>query len=105
MSFTIIKVASGVGGSHEIQTYPTPIAIMDGWAYLSPGLGTPDTLENLPFGNVIVESIDGIPTVTSWMSLPMPEPEEPPEPPASPEERLEAETAAISAAIERGLSL
>lgn len=113
MEFTILKIQSGPGGSHERQTYPGPITVMEGWAHLPQSLGTPETLEHFPFGDITVEDADGVPTVTSWTPLPIPEPEEPepepgPEPSPSLEARvdaLETETAAISAAIERGLSL
>lgn len=108
---TIIKIEPHDNGGHDNQTSSVDFPIPEGWAVIPPEIGTPETLENYPFGEITVEDRDGVPTVTSWTPLPMPEPEEPepgPEPAPSLEERvvvLEAETAAISAAIERGLSL
>lgn len=107
---TIIKIIPHVNGGHDNQTASAVIPIPEGWAVIPEELGTPETLENYPFGEITVENLDGTPTVTSWTPLPIPEPEPGPEPelPASLETRVEAletETAAISAAIERGLSL
>ena len=73
---TIIKIKQNGNGSHDNQTINgvTPEA-----------LGTPETLENYPFGEITVEDRDGVPTVTSWTPLPIPEPE------PQPEERYTAE--------------
>lgn len=112
---TIIKIEKNSNGSHNNQDIdnisPEAFLPTEGWALLPKSLGTPKTLENYPFGEITVEDVNGVPTVTSWTPLPIPEPEEPepgPEPTPSLEARvdaLETETAAISAAIERGLSL
>lgn len=109
---TIIKIDHNFNGSHDNQTIsdytPETFPVPEGWAIIPEELGTPDTLENYPFGEITVETVDGVPTVTSWTPLPMPEPDPPPEPEPDTNARLaalEAETAAISAAIERGLSL
>lgn len=105
---TIIKISPHNNGGHDNQTTSAVIPVPEGWAVVPKHLGTPETLEHYPFGEITVETVDGVPTVTSWTPLPMPEPEPEPEPPASLEARvdaLETETAAISAAIERGLSL
>ena len=70
----MIEIAALDNGAHRNQTYhgflPT------GWAVI------PDTVttENFPFGKVVVEDVDGVPTVVSWEPLPMPEPESPEEP-------------------------
>ena len=67
----MIEIAALDNGAHRNQTYhgflPT------GWAVI------PDTVttENFPFGKVVVEDVDGVPTVVSWEPLPMPEPESP----------------------------
>lgn len=103
----IVEIESLANGAHCSQTWGGP-SVPPGYAVLPADLGAPETLEHFPFGDVTVEEIDGVPTVTGWTPLPMPEPEPGPEPPASLEDRvdaLETETAAISAAIERGLSL
>lgn len=110
---TIIAIAPEPNGAHDNQTINVEIPVPDGWAVVPEELGTPETLEHFPFGDITVEDADGVPTVTSWTPLPIPEPEEPepepgPEPSPSLEARvdaLETETAAISAAIERGLAL
>lgn len=104
----LIKISSYENGAHDNQTTEQTISIPQGWAVLPESLGTPETLKNYPFGEITVEELDGIPTVTSWTPLPIPEQEPGPEPIPSLETRvdaLETETAAISAAIERGLSL
>lgn len=109
---TIIKIRSNDNGSHDNQTIfghiPETLPVPQGHAVIPEEIGTPDTLENYPFGEITVEDRDGVPTVTSWTPLPMPERPTAPEPEPDTNARLaalEAETAAISAAIERGLSL
>lgn len=109
---TIIKIIPYDNGGHDNLTaenvIPEDSFVPDGWAILPEDVGTPETLQNYPFGEITVTDMDGIPTVTSWTPLPVPEPEPIPEPPMSLEDRvqsLEAENAAISAAIERGMSL
>lgn len=81
---TIIKIEPHDNGGHDNQTingvttetFPIP----EGWAVIPEELGTPETLENYPFGEVTVAEVGGVPTVTSWTPLPMPEPEPGPEP-------------------------
>lgn len=108
---TIIAIEPKTNGAHDNQTINVEIPVPDGWAVVPEELGTPETLEHYPFGEITVADEDGVPTVTGWTPLPIPEPDEPepgPEPPADLEARvnaLETETAAISAAIEWGLSL
>ena len=77
---TIIKIEPHDNGGHDNQTSSAPIPIPEGWAIIPEDMGTPETLENYPFGEVSVETIDGVPTVTSWTPLPMPEPYPDPEP-------------------------
>lgn len=76
---TIIEVRKLENGAHSNQTCIDPILVPNGWAVIPESLGTPATLENFPFGEITVEELDGIPTVTSWTPLPVSEPEEPPE--------------------------
>lgn len=57
--------------------------IPDGWAILPESVGTPETLENFPFGEITVGNVDGVPTVKSWKPLPLPP--DPPEPPVLPQ--------------------
>lgn len=105
----IIEIKPSANGAHNNQLIFGPIDVPDGWAIIPADLVTPDTLKNFPFGEITVEDVDGLTTVTSWTPLPIPGPEKPPEPLDTGLEKrvelLEAETAAISAAIERGLSL
>lgn len=107
-----IKIDRSENGYHANQRSDGTFPLLPGWAVVPESLGTMQTLENFPYGDITVADVDGVPTVTGWTPLPMPEPgpgpEPEPEPPASLEARvdaLETETAAISAAIERGLSL
>lgn len=76
---TIIKIQPHENGAHDNQTMPseTPATFLvpEGYAVIPEEVGTPDTLENYPFGEITVEDRDGLPTVTSWRPLPMPEPE------------------------------
>lgn len=71
----MIEITALENGAHNNQTFHG--VLPDGWAVI------PDDMEceNFPFGNVTVEEIDGVMTVTSWEPLPIPEPEpEPVEP-------------------------
>lgn len=81
---TIIRIAQNENGSHDNQTIdgvtPETFPIPEGYAVIPENLGTPETLENYPFGKITWETQNGIPTVTSWKTLPVPEPEEPKEP-------------------------
>ncbi len=71
---TIIKIAPHENGGHDNQTTNAPIPVPEGYAILPPEVGTPETLENYPFGDLTVEDRDGVPTVTSWTPRPVPEP-------------------------------
>lgn len=81
---TIIKIEPHTNGGHDNQTIngvtPETFPIPDGYAVVPESVGTPETLENYPFGGVTVENVDGVPTVTSWTPLPIPEPEPEPVP-------------------------
>lgn len=104
----IIKIARLQNGGHENQFINQPITVPEGWAVVPEDVGTMETLENFPFGEITVEDVDGVPTVTSWSPLPLPAPPEQQEPPVSLEERvdvLETNTAAISAAVRKGFCL
>lgn len=76
---TIIKIAPNANGSHDNQTTSTPMPVPEGYAVVPEELGTPETLENYPFGEVTVEVFEDVPTVTSWTPLPMPKPEPDPQ--------------------------
>lgn len=92
---TIIKIEKNDNGSHNNQTIngvtPETFPIPEGYALLPEDVGTPDTLENYPFGDITVEDIDGYPTVTSWTPLPIPDPGPEPEPEPSQLDRVEAQ--------------
>ena len=58
----IIEIAPLKNGAHRNQTVFGEITLPDGWAVI------PDNIEtqNFPFGDIDVEEIDGIMTVTHW---------------------------------------
>lgn len=70
---TIIEISALENGAHRNQT-GNMCTIPDGWAVIPDGM----EIENFPFGNVAVEEINGVMTVTSWTPGTVPEPE--PEP-------------------------
>lgn len=82
---TIIEIAQNENGSHNNQTIngvtPETFPIPEGYALIPEELGTPETLENYPFGEITWQFFDNVPTVTSWTPLPVPEPEPGPEEP------------------------
>ncbi len=104
---TIIKIETNDNGSHSNQTIngvtPETFPIPEGYAVLPEGVGTPDTLKNYPFGDITVETIDGIPTVTSWTPGTLPEPE-PVVKPSTPEGDPPVTYADLAAAYQEGVS-
>lgn len=78
----IIEIAPLENGAHRNQTCKLE-TIPEGWAVVPDDLST----ENFPFGEVAVEEINGVPTVTNWVPVTIPEPE-PVEPEPSTEEIL-----------------
>lgn len=75
---TIIKITLYDNGAHANQTItdatPDTFPLPEGWAVLPESVGTPETLEHFPFGEITVEDVGGVSTVTSWTPLPVPEP-------------------------------
>lgn len=75
---TILKIEPHENGGHDNQTIddvtPETFLIPEGYAVIPQEVGTPETLENYPFGEITVEDRDGVPTVTSWTPLPRPVP-------------------------------
>ena len=71
----IIEIAPLENGAHRNQDGGVSF-VPDGWAVVPADLVT----ENFPFGEVTVEDVNGVMTVTEWSPLPMPEPEPVPEP-------------------------
>ena len=95
---TIIEISALENGAHRNQTW-NMCTIPDGWAVIPDGMET----ENFPFGDVTIEEIDGIMTVTSWTPGEIPEPEPEPKPVKSVNDRvteLESENKLLTAQIE-----
>lgn len=72
----IIEIKATEYGAHDNQAYHG--FLPDGWAVIPDGMET----ENFPFGEVEVEEINGLMTVTKWTPgempvVPEPEPVEP----------------------------
>lgn len=65
---TIINITPCENGAHQNSSSDklNPISILPGWALLPESVGTPDTLENFPFGNIEVDYSEAIPIVTAW---------------------------------------
>lgn len=81
----IIEIKALESGAHRNQT-GNLATIPEGWAII------PDEmeLENFPFGEVTAEEINGVMTVTKWVSGEMPQVEETDEP-INPIEQLRAD--------------
>lgn len=73
MRIVEIKPLSNGGHRNQIGNFK---AIPDGFAVI------PEDMEtvNFPFGDITVENVDGIPTVTNWVAGEIPTPEPTPEP-------------------------
>lgn len=74
----IIEIAALSNGAHRNQSYPG--FVPDSWAVIPDHMDTP----NFPFGEVAVEEVAGVLTVTAWIPgiVPEPEPEAEAEPTA-----------------------
>lgn len=81
----IIKIEPYANGGHANQGN-TPKILPCGWAVVPADLDTP----NFPFGDVTVEEINGIMTVTKWVAGTIPKEEET-EKPVTVEEQLRAD--------------
>lgn len=79
----IIEIKSLENGAHRNQT-SNMRTVPDGWAVIPDGM----EIENFPFGDVTVEEINGVMTVTSWTPGEIPEPEPEPEPEPTTDEIL-----------------
>lgn len=77
----IIRIYKHENGGHDNQTSSVDFPVPEGWAIVPEEVGTPETMENYPFGDLTVEDRDGVPTVTGWTpgvvppSPPLPTPE------------------------------
>ena len=69
---TIVEIKERSNGSHRNETilFGTLSSIPDGWAVIPENVETP----NFPFGEVTVEEIDGVMTVTKWIAGREPKP-------------------------------
>ena len=74
----IIEIQPLDNGAHRNQSVNFTF-LPDGWAVIPEEIETP----NFPFGEIEVEEIDGVQTVTKWIAGEIPEPEPIPEPEVS----------------------
>ena len=73
----LIEIKTNENGSHSNKTTFGNVSIPDGWAVIPDSFGE---LQNFPFGEITIEEINGVLTVTGWTPGEMPEPEPVPEP-------------------------
>ena len=66
----IIEIKQQENGSHICQTIERLNRLPNGWAIIPDDMETP----NIPFGDITVEEICGVMTVTSWTPGEVPEP-------------------------------
>lgn len=85
----IIEIAALDNGAHRNQNGSLS-RIPDGWAVVPESVGTAETLENFPFGEITLDENAYVPTVAMWSPLPVPEPVPEPEPQPTTEERVAA---------------
>ena len=81
----IIEIEALSNGAHRNQSGENT-SLLEGYAVIPDDMETP----NFPFGEIEVEEIDGVMTVTSWVAGTIPEAEEP-EKPVSEVEQLRAD--------------
>ena len=73
----MIEITALENGAHRNMCYYNYIPpVPNGWAVIPEDMELP----NFPFGEVEVEEIDGVMTVTKWIAGVIPEPEPEPEP-------------------------
>lgn len=65
----IIQIQANKNGAHAYQSVDRLAKLPTGWAIVPEDMETP----NLPYGDIAVEKICGVPTVTSWTPREMPE--------------------------------
>lgn len=71
----LIRIEAETSGGHAYQTIDSISVVPNGWAVIPDDMDTP----NIPYGDITVEEIDGVMTVTSWVARENPEPTEPTE--------------------------
>lgn len=74
-----INIKSNANGGRDYMR--GHVKCPDGWAVIPASMDTP----NFPFGEVEVEEVNGVMTVTKWTPGEMPEPEPVPEPEVEPD--------------------
>ena len=84
----IIKIEKTSKNAHLWQSTDVELKIPNGWAVIPDDMDTP----NLPYGDITVEEIEGVPTVTSWTPREMPEVEPTPEVEAEPTAQDDTDT-------------
>ena len=78
----LIKIKASKSGGHFTYTIDHISKIPEGWAVIPDDMETP----NLPYGDITVEEINGIMTVTSWTPGEIPDfPQEPKNEPSADE--------------------
>lgn len=65
----IIRIKTNKIGGHSCMTVTKLSNLPIGWAVLPNDLPTP----NFPYGNIVVETRCGVPTVIGWTPKPIPE--------------------------------
>lgn len=85
---TIIEIKPLNNGAHRNQT-SNRLDIPEGWAVIPPDM----ELKNFPFGDLTVDEINGIMTVTNWTPGIIPDPEPDPEPEPTEVKQLRAQVA------------
>ena len=85
----IIEISALDNVAHRNQTgnFRT---IPEGWAVIPESVGTAETLENVPCGEITLDGNTSVPTVATWSPLPVPEPVPEPEPQPTTEDILNA---------------
>ena len=83
----LIEIQALENGAHNNQTINSVIPVPEGWAVI------PDDMvcESFPFGEVTVEEVNGVMTVTEWIAGEMPVPDPMLEPEPSQLDRIEAQ--------------
>lgn len=83
----IIEIAPLENGAHRNQSGGLSV-VPEGWAVVPADM----ECENFPFGEVEVEEVNGVMTVTKWTAGEMPKPDPVPEPEPTQLDRIEAQT-------------
>lgn len=81
----IIEITALPNGAHRNQSWDSSV-LPEGCAVIPDGMNTP----SFPFGDIMVEVVKGVPTVTKWIPREMPEPGPEVEPEPTTEELVNA---------------